>query len=168
MDQQIILIQEEPRNPSILIEVTIPNGASKVQLPDVQQLRSDNDTKVIVKALRLITPKVLARGVLVNAVNAAVADLQKMTLTLYSEGWERAQNIPVLLLNDVNDSDGAAATTIPYRNVATKFANWKRVDWPKSFIQFTNGQSASQACVLILECEYIKLDAQGRIIDKAS
>lgn len=166
--EQIILVKEEPRNPSILVEVTIPNAASKVQLPDVQQLRSDAGTKVIIKAIRLITPKVLARGVLVNAVNAALVDLVKMTLTLYSEGWERAQNIPVLTLNDVNDSDTTAATTIPFRNSATKFANWKRVDWPKSYIQFTNGQSASQACVLILEVEYIKMDAQDRVIDKAS
>lgn len=166
--EQIILVREEPRNPSILIEVDIPNGASKVQLPDVQQLRSDEGTKVILKALRLITFKVLARGVLVNQPNALLVDLQKMTLTLYSEGWERMQNAPLLLFNDVNDSDAAVATTIPFRNSATKFANWKRVDYPKSYIQFINGQSASQACVVIFEAEYIKMDAQGRVIDKAS
>lgn len=166
--EQILMVREEPRNPSILVEVTIPNASSKVQLPDVQQLRSDAGTKVILKALRLITFKVLARGVLVNLPNATLADLQKMTLTLYSEGWERGQNIPVLLLNDVYDADSANATTIPHRSSATKFANWKRVDYPKSFIQFTNGQSASQACVLIFEVEYIKMDAQDRVIDKAS
>ena len=135
--EQILFIKEEPRIASIIVEVPIANGSSKVPLPDVQQLRSDGDTKVIIKGWRLISPKVLARGKLNNAVNAALVDLQKMTLTIYAEGWERGQNIPVLLLNDVNDNDSTAATTIPFRNVATKFADWKRVDFAKSFIQFS-------------------------------
>lgn len=166
--ENILFLKEEPRVSSIIVEVPIANGAAKVALPDVQQLRSDADTKVIVKGWRLISPKVLTRGILNNAVNAALADLRQMALTIYSEGWERGQNIPVLLLNDANDNDSTAATTIPFRNAATKLADWKRVDFPKSFLQFANGQSASQACVVIFEIEYLKLDAQGRIILTAS
>ncbi len=164
----VMLIQEEPRGPSILVEVPITDTRQKVQLPDVQELRSTVGQTIIIKAIRLLTIKVLANGIISNLPNAPVAEMINATLTIYSQGWLKGQNIPILVLNDVNDSDSTAATTIPFRNRATKFADWRNVDWPKSFIQFANNFTPTPSYVFIFEVEYLKLDDQNRVIDTAS
>lgn len=164
----VMLIQEEPRGPSILVEVPITDTRQKVQLPDVQELRSTTATTIIIKAIRLLTIKVLANGIISNLPNAPLTEMINATLTLYSQGWLKGQNIPILVLNDVNDSDATTASTIPFRNRATKMADWKNVDWPKSFIQFANSFTPTPSYVFILEVEYLKLDANDQVIDTAS
>ncbi len=155
MQQQKIIVQDEPRGASELIEITIASGAAgQVNLPDIPQLRNNGDEIVIIKAIRLITAKVLSKGPTTGATTAALADLIKMSLIIYSQGWEKGHLIPVLVLNDAQDSDATTATTIPFRSQSTRLANWVDVDWNKSKIQFSNGTTASQACVLILEVEY--------------
>lgn len=166
---ETILVQEEPRGPSILIEVPIVAGTQRQNLPDVQQLRSQLNQTIIIKAIRLITAKVLSNGVTVQGTNAPVTELVKMVLTLYSEGWEKGQYIPLLTLNDVADSDATAATTIPYRQSTTRFANWRNVDWAQCYVQFANGTAPAGApYVLIFEVEYLKLDASGQPIQRPS
>lgn len=162
----IILVQEEPRGPSQLVEVPVPtNGNQKIKLPDVQQLRSQEGQVIVIKAIRLITPKVLARGMTINAVNAPLAELQKISLTLYSEQWEKGQMIPLLTLNDMADADATAATTVPYRNKSTRFNNWRNVDWAQSYLLYSNGTvSANSPYVVMFDVEYIKLDAKGNPI----
>lgn len=163
---EIILVQEEPRGPSQLVECPVTtNGAQKVKLPDVQQLRSMVGQTIIIKAIRLITFKVLARGMTINAVNAPLAELQKISLVLYSENWEKGQMIPLLTLNDVHDADSTAATTIPFRSKATKFNDWRNVDWAQSYLLYSNGSvSANAPYVVMFDVEYIKLDAKGNPI----
>lgn len=161
---EIILVQEEPRGASQLLECPVTTGAVKQRLPDNNQLRSVEGQTIVIKGMRLITDKVLANAVNFNLPNAGLADLKNMVLVLYCEGWERAQMIPLLTMNDMADADATAGTTIPYRNKATKFDNWKNVDWPKSFFQFTNGQSASTDFAVIFDVEYVKLDSTGKPI----
>lgn len=164
--RDIILVQEEPRGPSQLVEISVPtNGSQKIKLPDVQQLRSQEGQIIIIKGIRLISFKVLARGMTLNAVNAPLAELQKISLTIYSEQWEKGQMIPLLTLNDMADADSTAATTIPYRNKATKFNSWRNVDWAQSFLLYSNGTvSANAPYVVMLDVDYIKLDAKGNPI----
>jgi hypothetical protein len=166
MEQNIILVQEEPRGASQLVEVPVgANGLTRINFPDIQQLRSQVGQTIIIKWIRLITAKVLTNAPTVGGVVAPIAELRKVSVTLYSEGWERGQLIPLLTLNDVADADATTATTIPYRNHPTRFANWKNVDWSKSYLQYSNGtQSANSPYVFVFDIGYVKLDARNQEI----
>ncbi len=166
---ETVLVQEEPRGPSILVEVPISANTQRQNLPDVQQLRSQLNQTIIIKAIRLVSAKVLSGGITLALNNAAVTELRKMVLTIMSEGWEKGQYIPILALNDMADSDAAVATTVPYRNHTTRFADWRNVDWAQCYIQFANGTAPVGApYVLIFEVEYVKLDATGQPIQRPS
>lgn len=161
---EIILVQEEPRGPSQLIEVPVPaQVVTTVNFPDIQQLRSQVGQRIIIKAIRLITPKVLTTGPTLSIANATLAELRKISLIIYCEGWEKGQLIPALTLNDVADADAAAATTIPYRVNPTKFANWENVDWSKTKLIYNPASSGAAYCVMF-DVEYVKLDSKGQEI----
>lgn len=162
MGQQVVLIQEEPRGPSVLIEINVQtNGLQRVPFPDISQLRSTVDQKVIIKGFRLIPPEILTNAVIAPNVNAPTTELQKMSVTLYAEGWEKGQTIPIITFNDFVFATG----NTPFRNHATKFDNWVNVDFPKSYIQFANGTvSAGTPYTILIDCEYVRLDAQNNII----
>lgn len=160
--QNVVFLQDEPRGPSIIVEVPVgTNGRGRVPLPDVAQLRSTTDQRIIIKSIRLITLETLTNAPLLGTANAPVAELQKLTLTLYSEGWEKGQNIPVLTLSDMSVSTG----TFPHRYNQTNFNNWQAVDWPKSYLQYANGTlSANTPYAVLFDVQYIKLDATGNVI----
>lgn len=153
---QTILVQDEPRGASQLVEIPVTAGSNRIALPDVQQLRSTVNSQVIIKKIRLIPPTVLTNGITINAANATVAELQKMTLVLYSEMWQKGQYIPLLTFNDFNNSG-----TAPNRFASTALNNWKRVDWSQSFLQLGNGLVTVGNYVVMLDVEYIKLNAQN-------
>lgn len=165
-NEKIILLPEEPRGASQLIECPIPAVVvSKQQLPDVQNLRSQVGQSIIIKALRLITADVLAVSPLLGIANAALTELQKMSLVLYSEGWEKGQLIPLLSLVDIF-TEGSG---VPWRSNTVRFDNWQNVDWSKSYFQYSSGTpSNGTAYAVLLECEYVKLDSQGKPIVGAS
>lgn len=160
--QPVVLVQEEPRGPSILIEVNVQtNGQQRVPFPDISQLRSTVDQKIVIKGLRLISAEVLTNGVISANATAPATELQKMSITIYSEGWEKGQTIPLLTFNDFVFTTGA----IPYRNHSTRFDSWVNVDWPKSYIQFANGTvSAGAPYVVLLDCEYVRIDKMGNAL----
>lgn len=163
---QQVLIQDEPRGPSILIEVNVPTaGSQRVPFPDISQLRSTIDQKIIIKWMRLISAEVLTNGIISANPTAPAAELAKIAVTLYAEGWEKGQTIPILTLNDMVFTIGA----IPYRRNTTTFDNWVNVDFPKSYLQYANGTvSAGTPYVVLIECGYIRLDAQNRLIQGPS
>lgn len=165
--ENLYLIQNEPRGASQLIETPVPvqvPGVTKVTLPDVQNLRDTVGQNIIVKALRVIPDTVLAVSPLLGLTVAPLAELQKMSLTLYSERWEKGQLIPICSLIDIFTE----ASGIPWRAQAVKFADWKKVDWPKSFITYSNGTSAVGAPYAVLfEVEFVKLDADNNEIKGA-
>jgi len=165
-NKQLIFLQDEPRGPSQLVEVDITaNGLQRKNFPDQQELRSTTEQKIIVKAIRLITADVLTNSILSGNPTAPTAELQKMALVIYCEGWEKAQYIPILTLNDMSLPGG----TNPHNYSMTKFDNWVNVDWPKSYIQFANGTvSANAPYTVMIDVLYIKLDAQGNLIKGAS
>ncbi len=165
MMQQVI-VQAEPRGPSVLIEIPVTiNGQQRIPLPDVSQLRSTAYQSIIIKGMRLIPPEILTNGIISASTNAPVTELQKMSLTLYSEGWEKGQTIPLLTLNDFAFATGSA----PFRFNPTKFDNWQNVDFPKSYLQLANGTvTAGAPYVVLIDCEYIRLDSTGRLIQGPS
>jgi len=156
-----ILVQEEPRGASELIEIAVASGATQVTLPDVPQLRNQGDQVIVIKSIRLITAKVLSNAPTLGTATTSLTDLKKMSLILYSQGWEKGHLIPLLVLNDVCDSDSTAATTIPYRTSSTRLNDWTDVDWNKSKLMFSSGTSASGASACLLEVEYQRFQKSG-------
>lgn len=162
MADQFVFVQQEPRGPSQLIEVVVPtNGKQRIPFPDVQQLRSMTNQRIIIKGIRTVTSETLSNGPVTGNTNAPLAELQKISLVIYCEGWEKAQFIPVLVLNDVSTPGG----NMPHRYHATRFNNWENVDWTKSYLQYSNGTSTANTpyCVMF-DVEYIKLDGDGKLL----
>ncbi len=170
MSQSIILVQEEPRINSILVEILVPASVvQRVQCPDVQQLRSTTQQRIVIKSVSLVTPKVLSHGILSGLVNAPITELRKISFTIYSMGWERGQYIPILFLNNTADSDATTATAIPYKNTAPRLADWESVSWDKCYLQYANTQpSVGTAYSVIVEVQYLKFDVNGAEILGAS
>lgn len=157
---QNVIVQTEPRGPSVLIEVNVQNnGSQRVPFPDISQLRSTTDLKIVIKGMRLISSNVLTNGVISANTTAPDSELQKMSITLYAEGWEKGQTIPLVTLNDMQ------GTPLPFRETPTRFDNWVNLDFPKSYIQFANGTSSVGApYVVLIDCEYVRLNAQNVIV----
>jgi hypothetical protein len=160
--ERILLIQEEPRNCSELVEVPVNvAGIYRINFPDNQQLRSMTTQDVRIQGIRLITPDVSSFGPITGAQNAPVTELQKCFLVLYCEGWEKAHYIPLLVLNDTSAPNGTAA----HKYTATKFGSWKNVDWGKSYILYSGGSGGSDigggAYEFMFDVEYTKFDATG-------
>lgn len=158
---EMIIAQDEPRISSVLVEMPVVAAAQRIAFPDVQQLRSTVQQVIIIKAIRLITVKVLSNGITTAAANMPLGDLQSAVATFYAEGWEKGKSIPLLVLNDMNDSDATTATTIPFRNSAPNFSNWYNLDWAQSYVQFANGLAASTDGVFIFDVQYLKANAEA-------
>lgn len=154
-----VLVREEPRGPSMLIEIPKVAGIlTRLTLPDVPNLRNQIDQRIIIKALRLIPDSILTVAPTLGGINAPLTELIKMSLTLYSEQWEKGQLIPILTLCDTF-TEGSG---IPWRDRTAQFANWQSVDWNKSYIIYGNGApSIAGAYNVLLEVEYVKLDKLG-------
>lgn len=166
MNKPTLLFQDEPRGPSTLVEVLVAgNGETRVAIPPQDQLRSDPSQIVVIKAIRLITDEVLSNGMLNSAPTAPVAELQKIALTLYCEGWEKGYQIPVLTLNDM----ALPAGSVPHRYQQTNFSDWKNVSWEKSYLQFAAGTASANApYVVLFDVQYVKLNAAGHVIQGPS
>lgn len=162
-NERMILVQEEPRGPSQLIEVQVTtNGRGDVTLPVVQQLQTSPDQTIIIKSLRLVTVAELSRGPNSGVVNAPLTELVNLTLTLYCEGWQKGLLMPLLEFNNTF----IEGSGIPWRDRTVKLANWKNVDWNKSTLNWVNGTvSAGAPYCIILEVEYVRFDKYGKQIE---
>lgn len=157
---QVILVQEEPISCFEMVETLVKvtdAGSFSINVIDNQQLRSDEETTIVVKAIRVTVPGKLAFGPISGLPCAPVTELQKISLTLYCQGWQRGHNMPILNLNDVQVPGG----TEPFRYHTTKFNDWIRVDLPKSYFLYSNGSGgvapgATGYC-LMLEFEYVRM-----------
>lgn len=158
MNNRTYLVQEEPRGPSQLIEINVTaNGLSDIPLPSVPNLRSDVEQTIIIKAMRIIPADVLVAGPLSGNATAPLGELQKISLSLYCEGWLKGQNIPVCTLIDTF----VEGSGVPYRDRTMQFANWQSVIWEKTNLVFSNGTvSAGAPYTVLLEVEYVKLNGK--------
>lgn len=162
---RVLLVAEEPRNASELVEVPVTtSGTFRVAFPDNQQLRSLVDRDVRIQGMRLITPEVLSFAPINGARNAPQTEIVKCVMVLYSEQWEKAHYVPLFTLNDCASDNGG----FPRRYHATKFASWADVDWGKSYILYANGSGGSNigggAYTFLFDVEYVKLNAAGQPI----
>ncbi len=154
---QMILVQEEPRGPSQIIEVQVSTVTSSLPLPIIQQLTSDTRTNIVIKALRLVTFAELAIGPVSGLANAPLTELQKLSITLYADGWEKGKLIPLLAFNNTF----IEGSGIPYRDRTVKLANWDSVDWNKSNFIYSNGTASVPSYCILLEAEYERFNKDG-------
>lgn len=161
----VIILNEEPRGPSQIIEIPVSAGAtSPIKFPQTQELMSDDTKTIIIKGMRVITDKVLTDAPLTGGPVAPLTELVKLSVVIYAEGWLKGQMIPILTLNDVADADSANATAIPYRTRTTRFSNWRRVEWNKCLLVASNGTVLVPPYTVVIEVEYERLDTNGDII----
>jgi hypothetical protein len=164
-NDKMMLIQEAPRGASYLIEVPVTGANSPVPLPLIQELTSDTTQNVIIKSLRVVTDQELTNAPTLGNVVAPLTELQKISLIIYAEGWEKGYLIPILSLNNLF-TEGSG---IPYRDRTMKLDNWQNVMWNKSKLVYSNGTVPVGApYVVLLETEYQRFDKQGREITGAS
>lgn len=159
----VILVKEEPISCLEMVETLVTSdldGQFRVQMPDSQQLRSDQDQTIIVKAITVVTPFTLTNGVISGLATSPAAELQKIVCVFYSMGWERIHYLPILRLNDMVTSDG-----VGYRNHTTRFNDLQKLDWPKSFFLYAGGtggvDSAETPYAIMLLVEYVRLIKVG-------
>ena len=158
MSKQVIITPQEPRGPSQLVEILVQsNGRGRVPFPDVPQLRSQGNINVVIKGIRLITSDILALGMVSGLANAPLAELQKMGIVLYADGWEKGYAIPLLIFNDMELANG----TFPNNQSHISLDDWQNFDWSKSYLQYSSGSSSANSpyCVM-LDIEYVRLNAQ--------
>jgi hypothetical protein len=161
--QEKVLIQSQPINNYTTVEIPVTaNGLTRIAIPDQLMLKSYPGHTVVIKAIELISVKVLTRAMLNAMANAPLTEVVKAALVLYCEGWEKVQYLPFARLNPVHDADSTAATTFPFIEQAQTFENLKALDWTKSYVQFGNGAvSANSSYAFMLGIQYIILNDSG-------
>jgi len=161
---RVLLVQEEPRDASELVEVPVTaSGLFRINFPDIQQLRSLVSQAIRINGMRLITPAVASFGPILQMQCAPLTEIVKCFLVLYVYGWEKAHYVPLFVLNDMSTPTVAA----PSKFAAVKFSNFKNVDWSKSYILFAGpvGSDVSGGNYeFMFDVEYTKLDASGKEI----
>lgn len=161
MDNTIIF-RQEPRGPSQLVEVDVTvDGRQRVPFPDIAQLRSTTDMKIVIKAMRFITADVLTNSMVSGNPTCPVTEAQKISLVIYCEGWEKAQFLPLLTLND----SSFAGSAYPHIYTQTNFSDWVNVSWDKCYLQYANGTvSAGQPYTVLLDVQYERFNSRGEYI----
>ncbi len=160
-NDKMILIQEEPRGASLLMEIPVAAGLASVKFPIISELQNDPTQTVVIKGLRLVTVAELGVAPEAGTPNAPLTELQKISVQIYAEGWQKGYNIPILSLNNTF-TEGSG---IPFRDKTTKLANWQFVQWNKCKLIYSNGTvSVAPAYSVILEVEYVRYDKDGKEI----
>jgi len=156
-----LLVQQEPRGPSQLIEIPVTaafNGLTRVPIPDIPLLRNAGARIILIKGMCLITPSVLPVAPTAGQVNAPLTELRKASLTLYSHQWEKGMLIPLLSMNNIyTEGSGEPWVSQPF-----KLDDWADVDWNKSYITYANGTPVAGAPYTILfDVLYQKVNTDG-------
>jgi len=160
----LVLLIEEPMGPSQLIEIPITaNTAIPAKWPLTQELLSDEDKTIVVKGIRWISDKVAATtpG---GFTNCPLAEAQNIYVQIWAEGWTKGNMIPLIIFNDIVDADSANASTIPYRNRATKLSNWLKVEWNKNLLVWANGTVPTPPFAVLFLIEYERIGLDGNVI----
>lgn len=165
MNKTVVLIQEEPIDCYQTIELLVTQaGLFRIPFPDQNQLRSLANQKIIIKCISLVSADALVRAPISGLLTSPVAELQKISLVLYSTGWERGLSIPLLHLNPLNLPGGA----VPHMYRKVNFADWADIDWSKSYIQYAGGTTGSVVAggnyAVMLAIEYSRLGGDGQPI----
>lgn len=112
-----------------MLEIQIPanSTATRFNIPDQPQLRTDQDADIIIQGIETFD----IGGVTLSPNNLAVAstaNLLQTYLTLYVEGEESLYRIPLIQLKRIANE----TATSPYQWTLQKLKN-VQVDWTKSY-----------------------------------
>lgn len=152
---RMLLVQEEPRGPSQIIEVPVTaNGTGRVQFPDIGNLRNQSDQIIIIKQISLVTPSQLTNGPESGLAVSPLTEIVKCSVDLYSEQWIKGDNIPLAhMINVFTEGSGE-----PWNPKPMKLDSWMDLDWQKSFIVFSNGTvSAGAPYCFLFDVQYCKM-----------
>lgn len=157
MHSDVILVKEEPRGPSMIVQKALAIGDTLVNFDDVPELRNSGTKRIIIKGIRVIIPGLAAAPFNVGTVLAPLTELQKIFLNIYCENWIKGEAIPILEFNDVF----IEGSGIPFRPGSIDLNNWENLDWSKTQIQYGQGQACAVACTLALTVLYVNVDNDG-------
>jgi hypothetical protein len=139
------------------INITANNTATKFNIPDQPQLRTDQDADVVIQAIETFS----IFDVALSPNNVAVASeviLQSTYLTLYIDGEESIYRVPMLQLHRITNTMNGSGVTIGATQEISKFKNLQ-VDWTKSYFStpqpYGGGTFASFS--FLLGVHYMKL-----------
>lgn len=135
-----------------LVELLVPAGAgNRVSFTDIPQLRTQEDQEIFVNNIEIFLASVYANSQTNNSVAGLPAtELDKAVLCLYVMGEERIHFIPLVKMNTINDG------TNPFNNVAMELDSLAKIDWAKSYVQFST-VPASTPYVIPFGVTYIKV-----------
>jgi hypothetical protein len=149
------------------VELIIPAnaGQTKFNFPDIPQLRSDVTKDIIVQGIK--TFSIVERPLDFNGVPvASMAQLQNAMLTLYIDGEQSINNIPLTeLMNSQNFANTFYSQIIPneYDNLM--------IDWTKSFVSCAtpfNAAGANTQFAFLFGMSYRRLAAGTMAAIKAA
>lgn len=116
------------------VELLIPVGAgNRVAFQDVPQLRTMVDQEIYLKDVEVFLTNAYASSQINSAITGLVeSEAIKAVLCLYVTGEEKIHFIPILKLNHMHDPN------IPFQPYPNYFADLAKVDWTKSYVQFSS------------------------------
>lgn len=142
------------RYEQIELVIAANSTATKINFPDLPQLRSDVTKDIVIRGIQ--TFSVLSVPVDYNGVAVATyANLQAASLTLYVNGEESIFRIPLIkLLSQYGDNSAAAYQwtadgPMPFENIM--------VDWTKSYISAPAAFGNGAAFAFLFGIEYKRL-----------
>lgn len=140
-----------------MVELVVPAGTtgSKINYPDIPQLRDDTTQDIIVKGLESFSIESMPLSPMGNVV-ATTAQLQNAFLVLYIEDEESVLYLPLIKLNAMFASLGTG--TMQQQFEPTELENVK-IDWNKTYIQFATPPANEDQFSIMLGVSYKKLPA---------
>lgn len=108
-----------------VIEIAVPSGSTLTRFffQDQPQLRN-----AFIQGIQFYTPSVLTATPLTGSTPVTLADMRKSSLVLYSGDLQVVFNIPILNLNEIDDSTSPFTWELPVIDNLT-------ISWVKSYIQ---------------------------------
>jgi len=124
-----------------LLEIQIPaaSTATRFNVPDQPQLRTDQDADIIIQGIESFDTNGIPFSPN-NIAMATAAQLQQTYLTLYIDGEESIYRVPLLSLKRIANEVNAGVNN-PYVWDLFKLRN-VQVDWTKSYFFTPNSYSA--------------------------
>lgn len=138
-----------------LVELPIPanSSASKFPYPDIPQLRDDTTQDIIIAGLQIYTIENAPKTPNGNTVGTT-AQLVNLFLTLYIDGEESVNLIPVMNLQNIFGPTTAGTSMQTFERLKTDYL---KVDWNKSYYSVGTPYLNNAAFSVLLSVYYKKL-----------
>lgn len=137
------------QSPYQLVSQVVTTTGQTVNLTDQPQLRNTQDQRIKIKMIEIITTDCLTFDP--NNTGIAIspnAELQKATLVLYDNGWNKVYQLPLMMLNHLRSA------TTPANEYPREFNDLEKVDWNKSQIVFVTAPNPTPNYSIVLGVSY--------------